>query len=68
MDKLNGNWDIYLYDLNKAATELRATRPTAVNLMWAIDRSMEAIAAAKVTDRAQTAKEIAGEIKEETHG
>src|SRR5690349_8881954 len=29
-------------DLQNAAAELRASRPTAVNLMWAIDRMMAA--------------------------
>jgi len=30
-------------DLESAATELRATRPTAVNLAWAIDRCLRAV-------------------------
>ncbi len=33
-------------DLNGAAEQLKATRPTAVNLAWAIDRQLDAIAAA----------------------
>src|SRR5262245_29725922 len=34
-----------------AATQLRATRPTAVNLSWAIDRQLESIAAGKTADQ-----------------
>src|SRR5580704_8931669 len=30
--------------LSKAVTDLKATRPTAVNLAWAVDRQWEAIA------------------------
>src|SRR3954471_14338010 len=33
-------------DLNAAAEQLKATRPTAVNLAWAIERQLAAIAAA----------------------
>jgi methylthioribose-1-phosphate isomerase len=33
-----------------AATQLRATRPTAVNLSWAIDRQLQNIAAGKTAD------------------
>src|SRR4051812_35996873 len=32
-------------NLEKAAADLKATRPTAVNLAWAVDRQMRAIAA-----------------------
>src|SRR5205814_3077178 len=34
----------------RAALELRATRPTAVNLSWAIERRLQNIAAAKTAD------------------
>jgi methylthioribose-1-phosphate isomerase len=33
-----------------AAAQLRATRPTAVNLSWAIERQLQSIAAGKTTD------------------
>ena len=33
-------------DIEAAATELKATRPTAVNLAWAIDRQLKSISAA----------------------
>ena len=34
-------------DLNEAAQQLKATRPTAVNLAWAIERQMKSIATIK---------------------
>src|SRR3954470_3073088 len=56
-------------DLNTAAEELKATRPTAVNLAWAIDRQLDAIAAAtspveKQTVAFRTAQQIADEDAE----
>ncbi|MGE5212558.1 MAG: S-methyl-5-thioribose-1-phosphate isomerase [Nitrospirota bacterium] len=36
--------------MNGAAAQLRATRPTAVNLAWAIDRQLQTIAAGKTAD------------------
>jgi methylthioribose-1-phosphate isomerase len=42
-----------LYDLEEAAGILRATRPTAVNLGWAIDRLLNSISAAKAHDPKQ---------------
>src|SRR4051812_34373557 len=33
-------------DLNAAGEQLKATRPTAVNLAWAVDRQLKAIGAA----------------------
>jgi methylthioribose-1-phosphate isomerase len=55
--------------LFEAGAQLKATRPTAVNLAWAVDRQLQNIAKGK-TARAkielawQTAKEIAGEDEE----
>src|SRR4051794_12674360 len=56
-------------DLNAAAEQLKATRPTAVNLAWAIDRQLDAIAAAtspveKQTVAFRTAQQIADEDAE----
>ncbi|MDP9100229.1 MAG: S-methyl-5-thioribose-1-phosphate isomerase [Verrucomicrobiota bacterium] len=56
-------------DLTGAAAQLKATRPTAVNLAWAIGRQMKNIAAAKSPGERQrvafqTAREIADEDAE----
>jgi methylthioribose-1-phosphate isomerase len=39
-------------DVRRAADTLRATRPTAVNLAWALERTLRAIEAASCTDEA----------------
>jgi methylthioribose-1-phosphate isomerase len=49
--------------LDQAFTDLRASRPTAVNLFWALDKMRTALDDA--TDFLQTAWEAAGEIVEE---
>src|SRR4030095_15029991 len=36
--------------MTRAAAQLRATRPTAVNLSWAIERQLQSIAAGKTAD------------------
>ena len=56
-------------DLVVAAEQLRATRPTAVNLGWAIDRQLRNISAAKSAEEKQrvalqTAQQIADEDAE----
>jgi methylthioribose-1-phosphate isomerase len=56
-------------DLSAAAEQLKATRPTAVNLAWAIDRQLKTIAEAKSAEERQraafqTAREIADEDAE----
>jgi len=56
-------------DVMAAAAMLRATRPTAVNLAWAIDRQLRKISAAGSADEKQrvafqTAREIADEDAE----
>jgi len=56
-------------DLNAAAEQLKATRPTAVNLAWAIDRQLQNISAAKTTEERQrvafqTAQQIADDDAE----
>jgi len=56
-------------DLVAAAEQLRATRPTAVNLGWAIDRQLRNISAAKSAEEKQrvalqTAQQIADEDAE----
>jgi methylthioribose-1-phosphate isomerase len=53
-------------DLAQAAEQLRATRPTAVNLAWAIDRQLSAIAGAAdpVHSARETAEQIAAEDAE----
>ncbi len=50
-------------DLAEAAASLRATRPTAVNLAWAIDRQLRSIAQA--TDPVKAARETAEQIAAE---
>jgi methylthioribose-1-phosphate isomerase len=47
-------------DLAQSAEQLRATRPTAVNLAWAIDRQLSAIAGA--ADAVRCAHEMAEQI------
>jgi len=56
-------------DLNAAADRLKATRPTAVNLAWAIDRQLRNIGGAKTAEERQrvafqTAQQIADEDAE----
>ena len=56
-------------DLNAAAEQLKATRPTAVNLAWAIDRQLRNIGGATTPEQRQrvafqTAQEIADEDAE----
>jgi len=56
-------------DLNDAAAKLKATRPTAVNLAWAIERQMKSIATINSVEERQrvafqTAREIADEDAE----
>lgn len=55
--------------MTRAAARLRATRPTAVNLSWAIDRQLKSIAAGKIPDQKialalRTAESIADEDAE----
>ncbi|MDQ3313295.1 MAG: S-methyl-5-thioribose-1-phosphate isomerase [Verrucomicrobiota bacterium] len=53
-------------DLMQAAAQLKATRPTAVNLAWAVDRQLRAIIAADcVKDRIATASATATQIADE---
>ena len=63
----SGSFDQHLAD---AAARLKSTRPTAVNLTWAIDRQLTSIAQGKTaqekTDLAlRTAREIAAEDEEQ---
>jgi methylthioribose-1-phosphate isomerase len=56
-------------DLNAAAEQLKAARPTAINLAWAVDRQMEVIAAAQSPEERQAvafraAQQIADEDAE----
>ena len=56
-------------DPSAAAEQLKATRPTAVNLAWAIDRQLKSIAGAGTAEERQraafrTAREIADEDAE----
>ncbi len=55
--------------IKEAAEKLKATRPTAVNLAWAVDRQLTAVAAGssaddKITIARQTARQIADEDAE----
>jgi methylthioribose-1-phosphate isomerase len=53
-------------DLAAAAAELKATRPTAVNLAWAIDRQLDNIrAAVSLEEKRQIAFRTAQEIADE---
>src|SRR3954468_24273935 len=53
-------------DLDAAAKQLKATRPTAVNLGWAVDRVLESLREAGNTDdRRRIASQIAKEIADE---
>ena len=51
--------------IGEAARVLRATRPTAVNLAWALERVRQVIAPRPVSERAQRAFAEAGRICEE---
>jgi len=53
-------------DLLAAAEKLKATRPTAVNLAWAIERQLQKIATANTDEeKRQMAFQTAGEIADE---
>ena len=53
-------------NLSKLATELAKTRPTAVNLIWAIDRQMTEIAKVNsIDDKINVAKQTAQLIADE---
>jgi methylthioribose-1-phosphate isomerase len=55
-----------LADMREAADELRSTRPTAVNLAWALDRMMNAVSGAGcIDDIRKKAIETARAIHEE---
>jgi methylthioribose-1-phosphate isomerase len=51
--------------LESAAARLRASRPTAVNLAWAIDQVTSAVVALPKGDRAEAARREAARIAEE---
>jgi methylthioribose-1-phosphate isomerase len=51
--------------LRHAAERLAATRPTAINLRWALDRMAAALTAPTVNDRVAAAYRLAGEMAEE---
>lgn len=48
--------------LRRAADELIATRPTAINLRWAVSRVIEAISSHPLAERAERARNEANEI------
>jgi methylthioribose-1-phosphate isomerase len=48
--------------LQAADARLRSTRPTAVNLMWALDEMLDAVRSLKPVDRVAAAYRRAGEI------
>lgn len=53
-------------DLTEKAAQLKATRPTAVNLAWAIDRQLKSIVAAKsAEERQRVAFQAACDIADE---
>lgn len=51
-------------DLDGAVKTLGATRPTAVNLQWALDRMRAALEPIDVGDRAAHARRLSGEVTE----
>ncbi|CAN5485495.1 S-methyl-5-thioribose-1-phosphate isomerase [soil metagenome] len=51
--------------LNRACERLLATRPTAVNLRWALDRMQAALAGRNPSDRADAARHLAEQITED---
>ena len=51
--------------LRAAYERLKSTRPTAVNLVWALDRQMEAIAAVPDTEKVEASRRMAIEIADE---
>jgi methylthioribose-1-phosphate isomerase len=58
--------DDFTSSLEASAKELAATRPTAVNLRWAIERQMQAIGEASTIDEKRTiARQLAEEIADE---
>jgi len=59
--------DSFMSFLDESGDTLKATRPTAVNLAWAVDRQMEAITAAggDVENRIRTSFQTAGIIADE---
>ena len=62
----SGKADSYDENLTKLAKELAETRPTAVNLIWAIDRQMTEIAnVSSVDDKIEVAKQTAQLIADE---
>src|SRR5205807_4292871 len=48
--------------LERAAEQLHKTRPTAINLRWALDEMLHVLRPAKVSDRLQLAYRRAAEI------
>src|SRR6187200_2443442 len=53
-------------DANEAAVQLKATRPTAVNLQWATDRQLDRLAKVRTAEeKVQTALEVAQTIATE---
>ncbi|NNE81720.1 MAG: S-methyl-5-thioribose-1-phosphate isomerase [Silicimonas sp.] len=52
-------------NLDRACALLNATRPTAINLKWALDRCRAALAPLADEDRAKTALSLACEISDE---
>ena len=57
-----GNRDEFLGSLEEAATQIRAARPTAVNLAWAVDRMMTV--ATETNDAADVASRLLAEAQE----
>ncbi|MGQ3031646.1 MAG: S-methyl-5-thioribose-1-phosphate isomerase, partial [Ferrovibrionaceae bacterium] len=51
--------------LEQAVTLLAATRPTAVNLFWALERARREIAAVNPADRRAAAYQVASDIAED---
>lgn len=66
----SGDFDAFAADVSAAAEYLRATRPTAVNLGWGIDRTLEAIRSAdsiaEAKDAAVAAADAVAREDEET--
>ena len=58
-----GGWDGLAADLDEAIAGLAATRPTAVNLFWALDRMRRTIAASRGMARAALADRLVAEAQ-----
>jgi len=63
---LKASRDNFEDDINESAKKLKATRPTAVNLAWAVERVLDKVSRSRdVPEKIETAKKTAQEIADE---